>query len=60
MSGLRPAQLEALENGFNDIDGIDPAARKSTSPNKEAATTIVTNINPKGAVGGGKISKPTS
>lgn len=54
-----------LENGFNDIDGIDPAARKSNSPNKEPSTTIVTNINPKGAGGGiggpgGKSTKPTS
>ncbi len=44
-----------LENGFCEIDGVDPAemkARKeSPSPQKE---TIATNINPKG------IGKPGS
>jgi hypothetical protein len=50
-----------LENGFCEIDGVDPADRKggrgkgSPSPSKE---TISTNINAKGAMGGG--SKPSS
>lgn len=39
--------MELLENGFCEIDGIDPAlAKMKGSPNKEV---IKTNINPKGA-----------
>lgn len=48
--------MEQLENGFCEIDGVDPSTLKNKgSPNKE---TISTNINPKGSIGGG--SKPGS
>lgn len=52
--------MEMLDAGFCEIDGVDPAekkARQSQSPQKE---TIQTNINPKGAIGGGGGSKPGS
>ena len=43
-----------LENGFCEIDGVDPAQAKARgSPPKE---TVQTNINPKGGIG----SKPIS
>jgi hypothetical protein len=46
-----------LENGFAEIDGVEPGKRKgSPSPQKE---TISTNINAKGA-SSGPGSKPNS
>jgi hypothetical protein len=64
ITGLRQAQQEHLETGFNEIDGVNPGQSKgeksSMSPNKE---TIATNINPKGGIGGGGSgpgSKPSS
>lgn len=48
--------MELLENGFCEIDGVDPASlRNKGSPNKDNAT-ISTNINAKGGIG----SKPGS
>lgn len=48
---LRPAQIELLEKGFNDIDGIDPNADMG---DKGPKVTIETNITPYGAKGKGK------
>ena len=46
-----------LENGFAEIDGVDPASRKVQPASPEKDVTVKTNINPKGAAstsGGGK------
>ncbi len=41
LTGLRQAQLEMLENGFNEIDGVDPAAAKAKgSPPKEPVEEV--------------------
>ena len=48
-----------LENGFCEIDGVDPATRKGTSGGSPPKETISTNINPKGGAGSGG-SKPSS
>jgi hypothetical protein len=57
LGSLRQAQLEMLDNGFAEIDGVAPArGSKGVSPNK--GETIQTNINPKGGSGPG--SKPGS
>jgi len=29
LSGLRPAQIELLETGFAEVDGVDPATIKN-------------------------------
>ena len=29
LTGLRPAQMEMLENGFCEVDGVDPAEAKA-------------------------------
>ncbi|CDW88088.1 centrosomal protein of 104 kda [Stylonychia lemnae] len=52
LTGLRPAQLELLETGFAEIDGVDPATLKiKGSPQRESIQG-----NPKTAA----LSKPTS
>lgn len=49
--------MEHLENGFCEIDGVDPNSLKNKgSPNKDN-TTITTNI---GGAKGGIGSKPSS
>ena len=49
--GLRQAQIDMLENGFCEIDGVDPASKKPAygSPGE----SISTNINPRGNSGSG-------
>lgn len=38
LTGLRPAQMELLENGFCEVDGVDPASlRNKGSPIKDSA-----------------------
>ena len=48
---LRPAQLEVLEKGFNEVDGYDPNAPASKPSRKQEE--IITNIEHKGQGGGG-------
>lgn len=40
-----------LENGFCEIEGVDPATRKNTQGSSPPKETIATNINPKGGPG---------
>lgn len=56
LEDLRPAQLELLKKGFNDVDGVDPDLDKRE---KKAKVTIETNITPYGAKGKGGKDKPT-
>ena len=51
LTGLRPAQMEVLESGFNEVDGVTPGQHSNET--KEPKSTIQTNINP-GGVGGKK------
>ena len=48
MSDMRKNQIETLQEGFDEIDGVDPES-KSQAPASEP--TITTNINPSGAKG---------
>lgn len=49
---LRPAQIETLEKGFNEVDGIDPDMEEREI---KPRVTVETNITPYGA---GKKTKP--
>lgn len=51
LSDVRKAQLEMLQEGFDEIDGVDPN-KKSKAPPSEP--TITTNIDPMGPQGGNK------
>lgn len=60
LEDLRPAQVELLKKGFNEVDGIDP---DMDTREKKPKVTIETNISPYGGGGGkggkgGKDSKP--
>ena len=46
MSDLRKNQVEILQEGFDDIDGVDPDSKAQAPPSEP---TITTNINPSGA-----------
>ena len=46
LDDLRPAQLELLEKGFNEVDGIDPDLDEGDN---QPRVTIETNINPNGS-----------
>jgi hypothetical protein len=46
LEDLRPAQIELLEKGFNEVDGIDPDLEVKKAQPK---VTIETNISPYGA-----------
>jgi centrosomal protein CEP104 len=46
LDDLRPAQKELLENGFNEVDGIDPNDRQDDD---KPRVTVETNISPYGA-----------
>ena len=48
MSDMWKNQIETLQEGFDEIDGVDPES-KSQAPASEP--TITTNINPSGAKG---------
>lgn len=45
LSDVRKAQLDLLQEGFDEIDGVDPN-KKSKAPPSEP--TITTNIDPMG------------
>jgi len=47
LDDLRPAQVELLEKGFNEVDGIDPDMDEDDD---QPRVTIETNINPYGKV----------
>ena len=46
LGDLRPAQIDNLQNGFNEVDGVDPGMQTKDSGPK---VTIETNITPYGA-----------
>ena len=46
LDDLRPAQMEILENGFNEVDGIDPDQDLGED---KPRVTVETNITPYGA-----------
>jgi centrosomal protein CEP104 len=46
LDDLRPAQIELLEKGFNEVDGIDPDEQNYDN---EPNVTVETNIKPYGA-----------
>ena len=56
LSDVRKAQLDLLQEGFDEIDGVDPN-KKSKAPPSEP--TITTNIDPMGPQGGAGKKKPT-
>lgn len=51
LTDIRKAQLEVLQDGFDEIDGVDPEDRKSKAPPSNDEPTVTTNINPGGAQG---------
>ena len=52
LEGLRPAQLEQLEQAFSELDGGNGG--QPPVQNKKQKETIVTNIDPTGGKGGAK------
>lgn len=46
LDDLRPAQIETLEKGFNEVDGIDPDYQ---AQDDRPRVTVETNITPHGA-----------
>jgi hypothetical protein len=48
LTDIRKAQMDLLQDGFNEIDGVDPDADRPPTPPE---TTVMTNIDPLGAKG---------
>lgn len=48
LTDIRKAQIEMLQEGFDELDGVDPKEKQAQAP-ASAAPTITTNIDPNGA-----------